>query len=468
MRLLDSGFIHVLDDPWAPHPVVNKHICCGGGGGETFTQQTPNVPDYTQFIKAMSDIGNQGQSWARDLYNWAQSTGVNLQDIAKTVSSAAGAAATRAGQWAQDAYGRWQRLSAPLYEAQQADAMRMIGNLPQTEEEYAGKFGSDAAMSADQQKQAAIRDMERRGLAPNAAATGALDTMASTNRALATTAAAESGRLAARNEARQVTGQALTSEQTLPQVAQAQQGIETQNLALQTQAPNAAATASSGLYSPAMGMYSAAYPYMNAWGSTMANSYNEQLQGYNASLNAFKANQEAASQGSGAGALLGLAGGIAGSFLGPAGSAVGSAVGKAAGSAITGGGGYTGGPFGASGGSIFGGLAEGGKIRGRRIRFAKGGAIDTGSPMDQGHLVPPEASPSGGQNVDDVNAMVSEGEFVVPERTVDWYGEKFFQNLINKADKEAETQTVAEGEEKPVPQAIMAQPPMFRSEGART
>jgi len=537
MWLPDDGFIHLLDDPWAPHPVANKHIMNGGGGGESFTEKTPNVPDYSAYIAQMTKLGGQGMDWANQLMDWAKKTGVDLTSIAKTVSDKAGAAADTAAGRATEAWDRgtqtfkqWQDLSTPLYQAQQADAMRMIGNLPQTEEQYAGKFGSDAAMAADQAKASAIRDMEGRGLAPNAAATGALDTMAATNRALATTAAAESGRLAARNEARTVTGQALTSEQFIPQVAAGQQqvagqqqGIQTQNLGLQTQAPNAAASAAAGLYSPGMGMYSAAFPYMQAWGSTMANSYNQQLAGYNSSLQAFKANQEAESQGSGLSSILGLVGGIAGSYLGgPAGGMIGSKLGSIGGSAASGG--YSGGPFGSTGGSsIFGGLAEGGKIRGRRIPRNRG--IDTTSPMfarggkapapsgpigelkewqywthpsmdnpvrplhpedwmdmpmpskethaqggmtGGGHYVPPEASPSNGENVDDVNAMVSAGEFVVPERTVDWYGEKFFQNLINKADKEAETQTVAQGEEKPVPTAITAQPPMFRSEGART
>jgi hypothetical protein len=441
--------MHQLFDPWAPHKVVNQHLCFGGGGSDQFTQQTPNVPDYTQFISAMSSIGNQGSSWARDLYSWAQSTGVNLSSIANTVSAAAGKAADTAGGWAQDAMGQWKQLSTPLYAAQQADALRMIGNLPQTEEEYAGKYGADTAMALDQQKASAIRAMEGRGISPNAASTGALDTMASANRALATTAASEGGRQAARTEARGVTGQALTSEQTLPTVAGQQQGIQTQNLGLQTTAPNAAATASSGLYSPAMGMYSAAYPYMNAWGSTMANSYNQQLAGYNSSLNAFKANQEAQAQGSGLEALGGGLMGIAGSY---AGSKSGSA-------AITSGLGslFSSGPAAAG----MQGLSAGALLvntGGRVPQYAEGG-INT---------VPPEASPSRGRRTDDVNAMLSAGEFVIPKRTVDWHGEKFFQNLIAKTDKEIGNQTVAQGEEKPVPAAIATQPPMFRSEGART
>jgi hypothetical protein len=116
--------------------------------------------------------------------------------------------------------------------------------------------------------------------------------------------------------------------------------------------------------------------------------------------------------------------------------------------------------------------AKGGKIppMGRRVPrgYAQGGAIDTG----EDNYVDPSMSPSGGEEVDDVQAMVSAGEFVIPERTVDWFGEKYFQNLIMKSDKDRETQTVAAPEEGPMPedqpqQGFATEAPMFRSEGAR-
>ena len=113
---------------------------------------------------------------------------------------------------------------------------------------------------------------------------------------------------------------------------------------------------------------------------------------------------------------------------------------------------------------------------GRRVPrgYASGGAIDTGMPhmANGGNYIPEETSPSGGQNVDDVPAMVSAGEFVLPERTVDWYGEKYFQNLIAKSDKDREKQTVAAPDEvnmddRSHEQAIQMHAPTFRSEGAR-
>jgi hypothetical protein len=53
-----------------------------------------------------------------------------------------------------------------------------------------------------------------------------------------------------------------------------------------------------------------------------------------------------------------------------------------------------------------------------------------------GMPVPPDASPSAGGAIDDVPARLNVGEFVVPKDVVRWHGEKFFQNLIQKARKE--------------------------------
>ena len=40
------------------------------------------------------------------------------------------------------------------------------------------------------------------------------------------------------------------------------------------------------------------------------------------------------------------------------------------------------------------------------------------------------------QQTDDVKAMLNAGEFIVPKDVTQWYGEKFFQNLIQKAQNE--------------------------------
>lgn len=62
-----------------------------------------------------------------------------------------------------------------------------------------------------------------------------------------------------------------------------------------------------------------------------------------------------------------------------------------------------------------------------------------GGPMgEEPGVVPDEASPSGGQAVDDVKAQLTAGEFVIPKEVSEYYGRKFFYNLIRKAKEEEE------------------------------
>lgn len=55
---------------------------------------------------------------------------------------------------------------------------------------------------------------------------------------------------------------------------------------------------------------------------------------------------------------------------------------------------------------------------------------------DGGMAIPEGASPSQGENVDDVPARLNVGEFVVPKDVVDWYGQKHMYSLVDKAAKE--------------------------------
>ena len=61
--------------------------------------------------------------------------------------------------------------------------------------------------------------------------------------------------------------------------------------------------------------------------------------------------------------------------------------------------------------------------------FAEGGAIPDGMPTSGG-FVPPQVSPSGGAQTDDVNAHLNAGEFVVPKDVSAWKGQEFFHKLI--------------------------------------
>jgi hypothetical protein len=65
--------------------------------------------------------------------------------------------------------------------------------------------------------------------------------------------------------------------------------------------------------------------------------------------------------------------------------------------------------------------------------FRKGGAVEL--EYEGGGGVPPSASPSAGAAVDDVEAALNVGEFVMPEEAVRWHGEKAMYAMIEKAQQ---------------------------------
>jgi hypothetical protein len=81
--------------------------------------------------------------------------------------------------------------------------------------------------------------------------------------------------------------------------------------------------------------------------------------------------------------------------------------------------------------------------------------------FDEGGPVPEVSSPTRGAAIDDVNARLTPGEFVVPKEAVSWYGERHFQKLIEKADQERQ-----EAPAKPEYRAARPGPTTFRSGGA--
>ena len=109
-------------------------------------------------------------------------------------------------------------------------------------------------------------------------------------------------------------------------------------------------------------------------------------------------------------------------------------------------------------------FAEGGEVPEDEPEFVDGGE-EMGEEVP--NLVPPEASPSGGEQTDDVHALLNEGEFVIPKDVTSWFGEKFFQNLIQKAYKEKQAATAQPEAATPdQQQAVALSAPTFESMGA--
>lgn len=114
--------------------------------------------------------------------------------------------------------------------------------------------------------------------------------------------------------------------------------------------------------------------------------------------------------------------------------------------------------------SGWGGLA--GTIVGIGAKAAFSALEDGGTvPPSAGGAVPAAASPSRGQAVDDVQARVNVGEFVVPKDVVSWVGEKTMHQMIEKAKKERDELPQRSGA---IPDVAVAapQPTTFASRGA--
>ena len=88
--------------------------------------------------------------------------------------------------------------------------------------------------------------------------------------------------------------------------------------------------------------------------------------------------------------------------------------------------------------------------------YAAGGGV-LPSPTTGGH-VPMQASPSMGQNTDDVSARLNAGEFVVPRDVAAWKGQEFFQKLIEESRRKR-LGAPAKGKPKP----SLGGPPRFAS-----
>jgi len=447
---------HFLTDPWAPHPVVNKHICHGmgggdSGGGEEFkVGDAPDVPDYTKYIEKMTKVGEKLTGYGDDLYKWAQEQGVKVSGIADTVSGRAGALADEAKTDYSDMKAKWKTQYEPLYEAQAAEAKRTMGDLGNYKEQEAGRYGANVAQAFDASKAAHDRNLRSYGLKAPGSGGHQLDSMVSNQRGLATVAAGEQGRRAATDEAWKRVGEAQQAGLHYQDIANKSGSMSLAAGNQQIGAPESAISTTVGAYNPALSSYQQAYPWMKAEGDTMATGYNQQLAGYSAHTNAALKAHQMASESEGGDGGGGAMGGMAGTLLG-----------AAAGSVIPG----VGTMLGASLGGALGGMAgkaasaaKGGMIR----RFEDGGAV----PEEGGdQMVDPSMSQSQGAITDDVPARLNVGEFVFPKDVVEWRGEAWMQKEIMKARKEREQNTVAEPDQGPPMSAIDMQAPQFQSGG---
>jgi len=435
-------FLNFMGADAAP-PVATRHLCYGGGGSSVSTN-VPQSPDYSGYIKAMTDIGNRLSGYGDNLYSWAKDQGVNLANIAKAVGDRAGQTADWATGQAKDMLANWQQTYGPIYQAQAKNTTDFINNFPKTAEQWAGKWGADAASAIDQGKQALMRKLQGEGLTRPGVAQGAIDLTQSNQRALGVTAAAEQGRMAALQYRDTLTGQTEQAGSIFPNVSA---GLQSTGLAAGNQqvgAPESAVSTTAGAYNPGIAMSNSAFPYMQQWGNSMTQQYQNQLGSFQALTQA----QQAANQASSASSPLNFIAPIAGMALSAASPALSAGIGSFMGPVTQG---------------IMSSANKRYAATGGAIRFQEAGAVPPvasapaapapGPVPMAGNVVPAALSPTGGQKTDDVHAVVdgnprntaaiNVGEFIFPKDVVDWRGEQWMQKEIMKARKERQQQTVA-------------------------
>lgn len=359
------------------------------------SQKAPPPPNYAPIAAAASEqtalsreIAQEQLAISREHLAWAKET--YTQDNALTdriVEDFLRVSATNEATAAKDR-ARYEDIYQPLEDSLAEEAADYSS--PERREMEMGRAVAGVDQQFEAARQAAIRNLEGFGINPGSTRYAALD--------IGVRAQAAAAKAAAANQAGQAvdaTGRALRSEainvgRGYPGQIAGQYGTALQagnssgalNLNTTASGANTMGTGAQwgGLSNQSSGVGVSA---LGAWGNTLNTGYQNQMA-------QFKANQEASS---GWGSALGL---VAGAGLG-----------------------FMGLPTASVGGKLLG--------------FNEGGAVEV-----DGGAVPSQVSPSGGKAVDDVPARVSVGEFIVPTDVVNWYGQKHFYKLIEKADEERE------------------------------
>lgn len=358
----------------------------------------PPPPDYSAIAAASEAAAKLSFELGKEQLAWAKEQYGKDSAIISKVVDAALARQAQNDEAALSDRQRYEEVYQPLEDKLVKEAEDYSS--PERMEQKAGEASAEVAQQFDAQRRAAAQNLEAYGVDPTSTRYAALDMGSRVQQAAAQAGAANNAR-----EQTEATGRAMRSEAINVGRGYPGQIAGTYGTALQS--GNAAVnSAIGGTASGAATMgtgnqwVNSGNQGLNTWGNTLNMGYNNQLAQFNA-------NQQASS---------GL-GGLFGSVLGAAGNA--------------------------------GGFAN---------LFAEGGAVPEVTP---GGNVPTSASPTGGKAIDDVPARLTAGEFVVPKDAVSWYGERHFQQLIDKGRKEREGATA-----KPEYAIMPPQAPTFSSRPA--
>jgi len=348
----------------------------------------PAAPDYKPLAAASEKQAEYSFQISKDQLAWAKEQYASDSNmINKVVDEAINRSRVNDQSAAKDR-ARYENIYQPLEDKAAKEALDYAS--PGRTSLEMGKAQATVAQNFDAARNAAAANLESFGVDPTSTRFAALDANSRIQQAAASAGAANNARAQTENVGRALRSEAINVGRGYPGQIAGTYGtaIQSGNAGVNS----ALASTASGASTMGTGTQWAGVGQQGVMGS--ANALN---MGYQNQLAQYNANQQSSS---GIGSLFG-------SVLGAAGNAGG-----------------------------FGAL------------FAEGGAV--GENVTPGGNIPVQASPTRGKAIDDVPAMLTAGEFVVPKDVMAWKGEEFFQNMIKKS-REAKPQAPAKAQYKAVP-----------------
>lgn len=363
----------------------------------------PAAPNYSGVIDAFNANASNNTKLAQEQFDWAKAQGAKNDALTeRVVNSQLDAQRINQENAAKDR-ARYEGVYQPLEDSLVAEAKSYAS--PERKDLEMGRAQAGVGQAFDAARANAQQQLESYGINPGATRFAALDIGMRAQQAAAQAAAGNQAAQTVDNTGRALRSEALGSTRGYgaQSTAELGQGVQSGSSAVN----NSLTNTSTGASTQGTGVQ-----YAGLANSALSGAGNAMNSQYQNQSDSFKNNQ---SSSSGLGSALGLIGGIAGTAMG---GPLGGSLGSALGGALGGGGTSTGATFGrnSTGYGSMGGVSF--------PMFAEGGDV------------PEEASPTGGAAIDDVDAKLTSGEFIIPKSAVEWYGQKYFHNMIAKAEQE--------------------------------
>ncbi len=388
--------------------------------------KAPPPPDYSGVAAASKESAQYAYQLGQDQLTWAKQQDAMDRAVSDQVVGESLATDKANSNNAAKDRARYESVYQPLEDSAVAEAKSYADGSRKDLE--MGRAQAGVGQQFDSARTAAQQQLESFGIDPSSTRYAALD-LGSRNQQAAATAAA--GNQASENV--DATGRALRSDAI--NVGRGMPGQVAQSYGTALQAGNSAVGAQLGATASAANNQGTAPQWQGLGNQAVGQWGNTLTQGYNAQLGQFKANQDSSS---GWGSALGLIGGIAAKALPFSDERVKEniePVGKTFDGQTVYRYNYKGDPA-----PQIGLIAQEVEQRhpdavGEDEHGLKHVNYDRAIKAATGGAVPLEASPSMGQQTDDVNAKLNAGEFVLPKDVVSWLGEEKLQKMIMAARK---------------------------------